>query len=502
MTSQQYNKILTTINSVTSNYSFTPDLDNVIVIDTSNNRIGINTANPECSIDVSNGKIKTENLTILGDASINNIKNLYINNDSAIDNGMYLNNNKILYYDNNLLKLDSSNIRILGNVIFENAPTFSSGDVTTTTSADTGGGFIYNTSIGINSNGGIDPSGGYFTFLNLINNTQSIDTGTGALVVNGGAGIARNLNVGGDASINNILEVSNNLLVKGNSKLENNLDVGGDASINNILEVSNNLLVKGNSKLENNLDVSTVTVTGNTTINGTLIPLGGIDFNIPLNQSPTYFNAPFTIGFEERMQIPNSSNRAGAMRFGPTIIKFISNREEGIGDSGGYNADENMTMITDTAVTLNGGPNGANLFSGNAGLRVRGGSIVYYTSSQPETTLSDDRYKSRTVDCTADALSLIQQVRVREFKEHVHLRVEEGVEDTDLSGVEYYHKIGVVAQELEKIPGLEWLVKEFTDGIIHGDTNPTKAVSYDMLNIYLLRAVQQLADRVAALEAR
>ena len=246
MTSQQYNKILTTINSVTSNYSFTPDLDNVIVIDTSNNRIGINTANPECSIDVSNGKIKTENLTILGDASINNIKNLYINNDSAIDNGMYLNSNKILYYDNNILKLDSTNIRILGNVIFENAPTFSSGDVTTTTSADTGGGFIYNTSIGINPNGGIDPSGGYFTFLNLINNTQSIDTGTGALVVNGGAGIARNLNV------------------------------GGDASINNILEVSNNLLVKGNSKLENNLDVSTVTVTGNTTINGTLIPLGGI----------------------------------------------------------------------------------------------------------------------------------------------------------------------------------------------------------------------------------
>ena len=477
MTSQQYNKILTTINSVTSNYSFTPDLDNVIVIDTSNNRIGINTANPECSIDVSNGKIKTENLTILGDASINNIKNLYINNDSAIDNGKYLKNNKILYYDNNLLKLDSSNIRILGNVIFENAPTFSSGDVTTTTSADTGGGFIYNTSIGINPNGGIDPSGGYFTFLNLINNTQSIDTGTGALVVNGGAGIARNLNV------------------------------GGDASINNILEVSNNLLVKGNSKLENNLDVSTVTVTGNTTINGTLIPLGGIDFNIPLNQSPTKFNTPFTIGFEERMQVPNSSNRAGAMRFGPTIIKFINNQEDNIGDDGGINPDENETRISDTAVTLSSGGNGSNLYSsdhtGSSGLRVRGGSIVYYTSSQPQwTTLSDDRYKSRTVDCTADALSLIQQVRVREFKEHVHLRVEEGVEDTDLSGVEYYHKVGVVAQELEKIPGLEWLVKEFTDGIIHGDTNPTKAVSYDMLNIYLLRAVQQLADRVAALEAR
>jgi len=51
----QYNKILTTVNSVTSNYNFTPDLSNLIVIDTSNNRIGINTVNPEYSIDVSSG---------------------------------------------------------------------------------------------------------------------------------------------------------------------------------------------------------------------------------------------------------------------------------------------------------------------------------------------------------------------------------------------------------------------------------------------------------------
>ena len=60
----QYNKILTTVNSVTSNYSFTPDLNNVIVVDTSNNRIGINTANPEFSIDISNGRIRTRFLEI------------------------------------------------------------------------------------------------------------------------------------------------------------------------------------------------------------------------------------------------------------------------------------------------------------------------------------------------------------------------------------------------------------------------------------------------------
>ena len=65
-----YNKIITTINSVSSNYTFIPDQDNVIVIDTSNNRIGINTVNPEHAIDVCGGTIKSNNLIIENSASI------------------------------------------------------------------------------------------------------------------------------------------------------------------------------------------------------------------------------------------------------------------------------------------------------------------------------------------------------------------------------------------------------------------------------------------------
>ena len=91
---------------------------------------------------------------------------------------------------------------------------------------------------------------------------------------------------------------------------------------------------------------------------------------------------------------------------------------------------------------------------------------------------------------------------MREFVEHPTLRVAEGVEDTDLSGVEHYDKVGVVAQELEQVSGLEWLVRESPDGIVHGDNNPTKSVSYGALNIYLLRAVQQLSQTVEALTAR
>ena len=65
-----------------------------------------------------------------------------------------------------------------------------------------------------------------------------------------------------------------------------------------------------------------------------------------------------------------------------------------------------------------------------------------------------------------------------------------------MSGVDHHFNVGVVAQELEQIPGFEWLVTECKDGIIEGDTNPTKSVNYGTLNIYLLKAVQQLADQV------
>jgi len=82
--------------------------------------------------------------------------------------------------------------------------------------------------------------------------------------INNSLEVSNNLLVLGDASINNILEVSNNLLVNGDAlinnllEVSNNLLVLGDASINNMLEVSNNLLVLGNSQINGDLDVSGV----------------------------------------------------------------------------------------------------------------------------------------------------------------------------------------------------------------------------------------------------
>ena len=80
--SQDYNKIITTVNSTTNDYTFLPDISNLIVIDTSNSRIGINTEDPSYSIHIegSLNTIKTPNLIV--DNTINgNIQgNVGINN--------------------------------------------------------------------------------------------------------------------------------------------------------------------------------------------------------------------------------------------------------------------------------------------------------------------------------------------------------------------------------------------------------------------------------------
>ena len=65
MPSSDYNKIISTINSVSSTYSYTPDPNNLICIDSSNNRIGINTLNPLASIDISGGDIRAKDFIFI-----------------------------------------------------------------------------------------------------------------------------------------------------------------------------------------------------------------------------------------------------------------------------------------------------------------------------------------------------------------------------------------------------------------------------------------------------
>ena len=211
----QYNKILTTVNSVTSNYNFTPDLSNLIVIDTSNNRIGINKVNPEYSIDVSSGlsdpsgtircgtlrvdqiigrtasmedlylgsntlyidgipalsRDQNKNL-IIGDVSVRSTLrsivdidgSLNIDGDLDICNGsIFLNGFKTISKNaisNKILIENNGGIDIAGTVSFLNVPSFQGGQPAQN-DADIAGGFIYNTPIGYTGSQ-IIPDDGYF----------------------------------------------------------------------------------------------------------------------------------------------------------------------------------------------------------------------------------------------------------------------------------------------------------------------------------------------------
>jgi hypothetical protein len=96
----------------------------------------------------------------------------------------------------------------------------------------------------------------FFSALNVTNITESTDTATGALIVSGGVGIAKELNVGGNVVFNKTTEFKNNIIV------------GNSINITP-LELSYINGVTGNIQLQiNSLGTSLVSVEGVQTING------------------------------------------------------------------------------------------------------------------------------------------------------------------------------------------------------------------------------------------
>ena len=70
MSNSEYNKITSTIDSISRDHDYSPDSNNLICIDTSNSRIGINTLDPLYSLHISGGtlfcpKIITSNLRVI-----------------------------------------------------------------------------------------------------------------------------------------------------------------------------------------------------------------------------------------------------------------------------------------------------------------------------------------------------------------------------------------------------------------------------------------------------
>ncbi len=349
-----YNKIVTTVNSVTSDYTFDVDANNLIVIDTSNNRIGINTVYPQRSIHISGGDVSSGiitpylqmisggegvgsdfipsqdntytlgseskqwkdlyvgpgsiymnklrifsldsnnnlNLNISGDG-LNLDSNLdisgYIHNTNDIlnnvnisgnfvptsdnkyslgdntkgwsdlyikDGGIYLKNQKIIYFDeNNILTISSNQIQTK-NSLTVNGTFFSSQSINTNN--DIGGGNIYGTMIGKTANGALNICGGFFSTLYA----DETSTFKQDLIVENDISVNQKLKLGSDASFNANVDISNHLTVFGDVSLNDNVDISnhltvfGDVSLNNNVDISNHLTVFGDVSLNDNVDIS------------------------------------------------------------------------------------------------------------------------------------------------------------------------------------------------------------------------------------------------------
>ena len=193
-----YNKIITTVNSITPDYQFIPDLNNTIVIDTSENRIGINTITPDENIHVSGGTIKTQDLIVLGDLSINNLASSLIPPDDLSHNiGSIDYRWNELFVGSGSIYMDKTRIIRMGDYTRHGANDISA--------------LIF------------DNSGKHLDISDI-----------------------RHVNIQGDVSFNSSIDISDQLIIH------------GDASFNSNLDLCNQLIVHGDSSLNSNLDVSGV----------------------------------------------------------------------------------------------------------------------------------------------------------------------------------------------------------------------------------------------------
>jgi hypothetical protein len=217
------NKIITTVNSITPDYQFIPDLNNIIVIDTSENRIGINTIRPDEQIHVSGGTIKTQNLIVLGDISVNNVtSDLIPKYDLSYDLGSFTHNWKDLYVGP-------------GTIYMANTPIIHMGDYTRQGQNDISALIIDN------SGRPLDISG--ISHVNI----------EGDVSINGDLYIGSRLTVLGDISFVGKLNVLNDTSFNGSVRINDRLTVLGDVSFAN-----SKLVVDNDASFNKDVDISGV----------------------------------------------------------------------------------------------------------------------------------------------------------------------------------------------------------------------------------------------------
>jgi len=197
---------------------------------------------------------------------------------------------------------------------------------------------------------------------------------------------------------------------------------------------------------------------------------GGITIN---NNNQIIYTPPIIVPSNN----PNFTGTVSAGSFCTTGQYAITNNRFKV-DTNGYIRISNVTN----------GNSVAEWDSGSGNIVVTG---LYYVSQH---FYSDDRIKSNTRDIS-NATTTLMKLKPVQYEKHPQLIVAEGVEDTDLSGVEYFTESGFVAQEVEKIPELAYMVEE-----IKYSKDKLKGIKTNDIIPYLVKSVQELKSEIDILK--
>ena len=233
MSNSDYNKIISTINSVSRDYTYSPDPNNLICIDTSNNRIGINTLDPSESLHISGGSIRIGgDISASGDLRVNNI---YANVISATVYGSTVSGSSIISTDlvnatniNATNTLDISRGRIIATFI----------DVSST--LDISRGRIRANFIDVSST--LDISRGRI-IANFIDISSTLDISRGRIIAN-------------FIDVSSTLDISRGRIIANNIDISSTLDISRGRIIANYIDVSSTLDISRGRIIANNIDVS------------------------------------------------------------------------------------------------------------------------------------------------------------------------------------------------------------------------------------------------------
>jgi hypothetical protein len=332
-----------------------------------------------------------------------------------------------------------------------------------------------NTFIGLQA-GRFNGLGANNTFVGLNSGFYSIDS-------------SNNTFLGSNAGFHNRAG-TNNIAIGYNAQFKQ--DPGGTLGVHN---TSDNEIVIGTSAIGNGSNTITLGTTSSTQL---YVP--GLQAGAATGDVLTFDGTKIALATPSAGGSTFTNLTATGSIFTNTIDRYGSVNLQRLGNNGTayIDIDHNGHVYgSATAASWYGGYNGANLFGGGASFRARGGQCQ---ASHNLTITSDDRFKSRTVNLPDNCLDIINKLQPKKYLKHHGHYVPEGVEDSDLSGVDTKDEAGLISQDVEKIPELNWLITEQEVGI---DTKKYyKAIDYGSLYPYLIKAVQELNECVKSLEAK